>query len=195
MNWRLEGFRPVFLLLAYGLLMGGEVDAGAAESPVLQSESRVMIGEFTRAEIEETIPDWVGATVDASPDAGVSSALADVPPGATITVFFGSWCDDSRREMARLWKALDLVAGDVSFDIEYVGTDREMRQPEEHLAGREVLFVPTFIVERNRIEVGRVVEQPVVDIETDLLTLLDGRASGRLSARKDLPPSMQSGSN
>jgi thiol-disulfide isomerase/thioredoxin len=186
-----EGLRPVPLLVALGLLWSGEVIAVDRSSPYEQWEDETMIGELTRSEIEQRLPDWVGATVDASPDVEAAIALAGISPGATVTVFFGSWCEDSRREMTRLWKALDLVAGDVSFEIEYVGIDREMLQPEKRLSGRQILFVPTFVVEREGVEVGRIIEQPQAGIETDLLFLLDGRASGWLSAREDLPAPVQ----
>lgn len=189
-----EGLRHVLLLVALGLLWGGDVVAAGGLSPDAGREDETIVGELTRAEIERLVPDWVGATVDASPDVDAAIALAGISPGARVTVFFGSWCEDSRREMARLWKALDLVAGDVSFEIEYVGIDRDMRQPEDRLSERHILFVPTFVVEREGVEVGRIVEQPPVGIETDLLALLDGRASGWLSARDDLPSSVQGNS-
>jgi hypothetical protein len=186
-----EGLRPVPLLVGLGLLWSGEVMAVGGSVPDVQWEEETIIGEFTRAELERILPDWVGAMIDASLDVEAAIALAGVKPGATVTVFFGSWCEDSRREVARLWKALDLVAGDVSFEIEYVGIDREMLQPEARLSGRQILFVPTFVVERAGVEVGRIVEQPPAGIETDLLALLEGQVSGWLSAREDLPPPVQ----
>lgn len=55
-------------------------------------------------------------------------------------------------------------------------------------AGRDLRFVPTFIVERDGHEVGRIVEVSPNGIERDLLDLLSGARSGVISARTDLGP-------
>lgn len=145
------------------------------------------MGLHSRHSIEEAAPDWVLATVEADPDPVAAVALADLQVAGEVTVFFGSWCSDSRRELARLWKAIDLAGGDLGFPIRYVGIDRTKTRPEAEVAGREILYVPTFVVEIDGTEVGRIIEHSPNGVERDLLALLEGRASGWLSARTDLP--------
>ena len=166
---------------------------GAASQAVLVTEEQEpsqpadLLGPMSRAEVEAAMPDWVAATVEAQPDMEAALGLADLVGDVEVSVFFGSWCSDSKRELSRLWKALDLVGGEVEFPIRYVAVDRSKSEPAKALAGREILYVPTFVVERDGLEVGQIIEESPNGVETDLLALLSGEASGWISARNDLP--------
>jgi thiol-disulfide isomerase/thioredoxin len=126
------------------------------------------------------------APVPVGPVAGAARALASVDPGAEVTVFLGTWCEDSRREVPRLWRALDEAGGTVPFEVRYVGVDREKKQPAELVTGSDVHYVPTFIVSRGGREVGRIVESSPRGIERDLLALLKGEEKGLVTDREDL---------
>lgn len=141
-----------------------------------------LVGSVTREKIEETHPDWVQAEVEAAPDAAASRALAAVEPGAEVIVFLGTWCSDSRREVPRLWRALDEVGGTVPFQIRYVGVDRQKKEPVAPITNYDIRFVPTLVVERGGQEVGRIVEESPHGVEQDLLALLSGKARGVVSA-------------
>lgn len=144
-----------------------------------------LLGEVDREEIEKAEPDWVAAQVEAEIDADAASGLAGAEPGATVQIYFGTWCSDSRREIARFWRALDENLGVVPFEVEYVAVDRSENRPPDLAERVDLRYVPTFVVHRDGAEVGRVVE--VSDaIERDLLALLSGEAEGVLSARDDL---------
>lgn len=138
-------------------------------------------GAATRAEIE-AYDGWSVASAQ-EPDADVAKKLAAVPPGARIEVYVGTWCGDSRREVPRFWKALDL-AGEVPFEVTYVGLNREFYAGDVSLEGKDIEAVPTFVVYRDSEEVGRVVERAVGGIESDLVALLDGSKSGKISASR-----------
>jgi len=146
------------------------------------SADGVLVGAITREQIESSHPDWVQSEVSASPDAEAAHGLAGVPPGAEVTVFLGTWCGDSAREVPRLWRSLDEAGASVPFQIHYVGVDREKKQPAAPIANFEIQFVPTFIVSREGREVGRIVEEAPHGVERDLLALLSGKAHGVLSA-------------
>lgn len=148
----------------------------------------MIVGETTRERIEAELPDWARAEAEASPDAAASQALASVQSGADVTIFLGTWCGDSRREVPRLWKAIQLAGGSVPFEIHYVGVDREKKEPVAPVTNNDVRYVPTFIVQREGREVGRVVEESPNGIEKDLLALLTGQARGVISTRTDLTP-------
>jgi thiol-disulfide isomerase/thioredoxin len=159
--------------------------AGNAKEKAAPEEAPVPVGTVTREQVEEAAPEWVAAEVEAVPDEAAAHALAAVTPGAEVKVFLGTWCGDSRREVPRLWKALDL-AGAVPFAISYVGVDREKKDPAGEAAGADVRYVPTFIVRRDGREVGRIVESAPQGVERDLLSLLDGSAQGLITGRDDL---------
>jgi len=167
--------------------------APAAEEPreeAADGEPEPLVGPVTRAEVEAHQPEWVAAEVEAQPDAEAGAALAAVEPGAALTVYLGTWCSDSRRELSRLWRALDdagvFSEDDLPFTVEYLALDRDKREPSGRAAAAGVEYVPTFVVSRGGEEVGRVVEVADQGIEQDLLALLTGAATGVLSGRDDL---------
>ena len=149
-----------------------------------------IVGETHRAAVEAAEPEWVAAEVAAMPDAAAARSLTAVPPGAAVTVLFGTWCSDSRRELARLWRALDDAGvydeSELPFALDYVAVDRAKVEPAGRTEGMDLRYVPTFIVVRDGEEVGRVVEVSPNGIEGDLLALLTGVATGVISARDDL---------
>ncbi|MEM1181506.1 MAG: thioredoxin family protein, partial [Acidobacteriota bacterium] len=149
-----------------------------------------LLGEVTRSQIESAEPGWVAAQVEAEVDAGAALELSAVEGGdVSVTVYLGTWCDDSRDELARFWRALD-DAGYFDVDVKYLAVDRSDKRPPELADDLQIFWVPTFIVERGGEEVGRVVESSRGAIERDLLDLLRGDASGVLTGREDgaVPP-------
>lgn len=187
-------FRPalagLLLLLALPSCRGAEEPEGpeAAEA----EDEPVLLGEVTREGIEEAVPSWVAETASAEIHEAEAAALASVEPGAAVTVFLGTWCSDSRREVPRLWRALDhagdQAGGEVPFEVEYVAVDRDKEEPADLLAGQDLAYVPTLVVRRDGREVGRIVESAPGGVEADLLALLEGFAWGVLSGRDDLDP-------
>ncbi|MBV8201154.1 MAG: hypothetical protein JOZ15_11080, partial [Acidobacteria bacterium] len=131
---------------------------------------------------------------EAKPDLAAARALAAVAPGAEVTVLLGTWCTDSRREISRLWKALDAIGagagggprGGLPFTLTYIGVDEAKKQPAAAVAAAGLEYVPTLIVRRDGREVGRIVESAPHGVEVDLLALLDGKAAGLLTASPKL---------
>lgn len=173
-------FSCVVLVAAPGAL------SGAVGAPEESEEPPVLTGTVSREQVEEAVPAWVGSVVEAQVDEAAAAALASVDPGASVTIYFGTWCSDSAREVPRFWRALDQVGGLVPFEIEHIAVDRADKRPPELAETVNLLYVPTFIVRRGGREIGRVVETSPNGIEADLLALLTGEASGVLSTREDL---------
>jgi hypothetical protein len=163
----------------------GNVSGNSAAKEPTRDEG-VLVGDITREQIEESVPEWAQAESESSPDLEACRALASVERGADVTIFLGTWCGDSRREVPRLWKSLDLAGPAVPFEIHYIGVDRDKKEPGGRTAGDGIRYVPTFIVRRHGQEVGRIVEQSPAGIEKDLLSLLTGQAHGLITSRTDL---------
>lgn len=151
-----------------------------------QEEESVVVGQTTREQILAAVPDWAQAEGESSPDAATAQALATVEPGAEIDVYLGTWCGDSRREVPRFWRALDLAGPAVPFEVHYIGVDEDKKEPSAPVTNNGILYVPTFIVRRNGQEVGRIVEVAPGGIEKDLLSLLTGQSKGLISTRSEL---------
>jgi len=163
-------------------------------APAATADPQVLLGPVTREQVEAAVPAWVQAGVEASPDVAAARALAGVAPGAEVTVLLGTWCSDSRREISRLWRALDEIgatsgggAGSgLPFTLTYIGVDEAKREPAAAVAAAGLKYVPTLIVRRGGREVGRIVESSPHGIESDLLALLSGKAAGLLTANPKL---------
>lgn len=183
--WGLPSIVPVVAVLAAVVLPVAGVAAGDGGET-----GKALVGVVSRQEVEAAEPDWVAAEIEARPDAEAALALTEVAPGAEVTVYLGTWCSDSERELARLWRAFDEVGvgmgTELPFSIEYVAVDRDKTEPARRLAGVGLEYVPTFVVRRDGEEVGRMVEVSPDGIEYALLDLLSGRATGVVSARQDL---------
>jgi len=143
------------------------------------------VGRVERAHIDSS-PSWASARANAHPDEEASRALVKVPPGATVRVFFGAWCSDSRREVSRFLAALDVAGGAPPFAIEYIAVDRSKKAPGGLTDDVNLKYVPTFIVVRGGKEIGRIVESAPNGIEHDLGALLRGERAGVISGRSDL---------
>lgn len=91
----------------------------------------------------------------------------------TITIVMGTWCPDSRREVPRFMKILDALnfpAGNVKF----IGVDDVKIAPVEEYFTLNIQRVPTFIFYKNKVEAGRIIENPVASLEQDMENILKG---------------------
>ncbi len=153
-----------------------------------------LLGPVTRERVLAAVPDWADAMAEAAAELdGVDQEavewLREVPPGAAVTVYFGTWCSDSRREVSRLWAVLDSLGADetahgLPFDVRYIGVDRDKKQPVGLISTLDLLYVPTFVVRRGPTEIGRIIEEPLISLEVDLAGLLNGEMSGILTGSR-----------
>lgn len=163
---------------------GATSDEMTAEDPPPTPPS--LLGPVSREQVEAAEPGWVAEEVEAQIDEDAARALAEVEPGAKVVIYFGTWCSDSRRELSRFWRALDVTGSQVPFELEYIAVDRSALRPPEMEKELGLVYVPTFIVSRGGEEVGRMVEESPNGIEHDLLALLRGDATGVISTRDDV---------
>jgi hypothetical protein len=95
--------------------------------------------------------------------------------GKKLTLFMGTWCGDSRREVPRILKMLDCCGfPPEQLQLVMVGNQPGMykQSPGHEESGRQIRRVPTLIIESGDNEWGRIIELPVVSLEKDLLRIL-----------------------
>ncbi len=90
-----------------------------------------------------------------------------------FTIVMGTWCPDSRREVPRFYKILD-VLGVTEDQITLINVDRSKHTPNGDEIGLDIHHVPTFIIYRDGGEIGRIVESPWRTLENDLGLILNG---------------------
>lgn len=89
-----------------------------------------------------------------------------------LTVFVGTWCEDSHREFPRLMKILDAV-GFNEDRLTIIATNRKKESPNGEEGTFNIQYVPTIIVERYGKELGRIIETPNSGwLEKDLLEII-----------------------
>ncbi|MEM6524800.1 MAG: hypothetical protein AAF693_13440 [Bacteroidota bacterium] len=96
----------------------------------------------------------------------------------SVTVFLGTWCGDSRREVPRLIKSLEQIGFD--FDrLKLIFVDRTFQNykqsPGREESGQNIHRVPTIILHNGEREVGRIVESPKETLEQDIIHITKGK--------------------
>ena len=91
----------------------------------------------------------------------------------SIRIVLGTWCPDSRREVPRFMKIIDLLQFPAE-KIIFVGVDNAKIAPVGGYDTLGIERVPTFIFMKNKVETGRIIENPVTSLEQDMLNILTG---------------------
>jgi thiol-disulfide isomerase/thioredoxin len=100
--------------------------------------------------------------------------LLDISKDAvTIKIVMGTWCPDSRREVPRFMRVLDAWQFPVT-KVTFIGVDDAKLSPVGEYVKLDIMRVPTFIVYKNNIEAGRIIENPATSLEQDMVNILTG---------------------
>ena len=83
----------------------------------------------------------------------------------------GSWCPDSRREVPRFMRILHVWQFPLE-NVTFIGVDNAKLSPVGEYDKLDIQRVPTFIIYRNNLEAGRIIENPSTSLEQDLVNIL-----------------------
>jgi thiol-disulfide isomerase/thioredoxin len=90
----------------------------------------------------------------------------------SFIVFSGTWCDDAKTEMPRLFQVLE--GANVSKDrIKLIGVNEQKFDPTGSAERFGVALVPTIVVMKNGKENGRISEHPRTSWELDLVVVIE----------------------
>jgi thiol-disulfide isomerase/thioredoxin len=89
-----------------------------------------------------------------------------------IEIILGTWCSDSKREVPRFIKILDMLNYDFN-NLTLIAVDRDKNSTDGNIDSKNIELVPTFILINEQGEKGRIVESPVETLEMDLLDILN----------------------
>jgi hypothetical protein len=167
-------------LLGASLFLVSGLSSGFAEEPKAPSKPRILLGACSRDSLlQAPYSDWFTPRYEEyQPHSGIMDRLKALDADVDVTVFFGSWCGDSKRQVPRFLKVLD----EMSFPMQRVeliavsGADSVKKQsPQGQERGQEIYRVPTMLFKRDGREINRIVEYPVQSLERDLLRILSGQ--------------------
>ncbi len=139
--------------------------------PALHSD--VLVGTCTRSGLEHGIfSRWFNEEYkNYHPNATAVKEIAKRINKTTITIVFGSWCSDSKKQVGRFYKVLE-DAGFNDSHVKNIAVLRSLKAGNPDISDLHIQRVPTFIVSYHGKEVGRIVESPRVSLEADLAAIL-----------------------
>ena len=105
------------------------------------------------------------------PDTSVLRLLQPALNGISIKMIIGTWCGDSKEQVPRIYKILDLLKYNYN-SLTLICVDRLKTAPGIDLTPLSITLVPTFIFYRNDREIGRIIESPTVSLEKDMLRII-----------------------
>ena len=90
-----------------------------------------------------------------------------------VTVFMGTWCSDSQREVPAFFKIIDAL--NTQMNIRMIAVDEDKLVPDGSATEAGITHVPTFIFSVHGKEINRIVEFPIFSLEQDILDILQGK--------------------
>jgi thiol-disulfide isomerase/thioredoxin len=140
-------------------------------------QSTWVLGYFVRDQImREPHSEWFVKGYDGYTfNSEVVNKLLEIPhDGITIKIVLGTWCPDSRREVPRFMRIADAWKFPMS-NITFIGVDDAKLSPVGEYEQLDIQRVPTFIIYKNNVEAGRIIENPVTSLEQDMVNILTGK--------------------
>lgn len=187
--------KKLFIILSATLLVA--CNSSKEKNKVNENPSKEMISENTKEKINDTVPyedsvmllgkanrnglemdafkSWFNTGyADYKVDSETMEKVKPLLKDATITVFMGTWCEDSQRETPHFYKILDAANFDES-KLTLITVSEEKTTPQGFEKGKNITNVPTIIFYKNDKELGRIVEYPIESLEKDMLAILSGK--------------------
>jgi thiol-disulfide isomerase/thioredoxin len=171
-------FITIFTLFLCQCLLSQEVNQVTKDTKGREK----MLGEITKEGFtSNTFNSWFTPNYEAYiPDETLVKKLKRKLKKYTITIFMGTWCGDSKREVPKFYKVLE-AANFPERNLRVVGLNNGREHykqgPNGEEKGMNIHRVPTFIVYNKKgKEVGRIVEHPVESLEADLLKICRGKS-------------------
>jgi len=111
-------------------------------------------------------------SINYKPDTAKLSYLKRHIKDYEIVVFMGTWCDDTKAILPKLYKILQLTGYPMNNYTMY-GVDRAKTTKFVEHKLYKIENVPTIMLFRNNQEIGRITESLKKSVESDLAQLID----------------------
>ena len=163
------------MLFLGAFIATGEVSDNTKELENTASQ-KMLLGEFTKADLEKApYSRWFTPSYENyEPKKKSLKIIKKNISNYEIILFMGTWCGDSRYEVPKFFKLLDLV----DFDREKltsIAVNYNKKAPGDLDEEYKVHRVPTIIFLKNGKEVNRFVEYSVESLEEDIATIVEAK--------------------
>lgn len=156
-----------------------EIKETAKTAEPAQPQAVILTGWLDAQTLLQKVPGYREDYDAYLPNAVAVSELRECTVETMITVFLGTWCPDTARELPRFLRALD-AANNPLVKVKYFGVNRGFREKDETAKSMAIIAVPTFIITSGDKEIARIIETPELSIEEDVamaLATLQGKSS------------------
>ena len=139
-------------------------------------ETVILLGKSNRKGLQmDAFKEWFTTGYeDYKVDSETLEQLKPLLKDVNITIFMGTWCEDSQRETPHFYKILDEANFNES-KLTLITVSDEKTTPQGFEDGKNITNVPTFIFQKNEKELGRIVEYPIESLEKDMFAILSGK--------------------
>jgi hypothetical protein len=140
-----------------------------------KSGQTMFVGKCTFDDLlDEATFDWIKIGSDEyEPDPTTIDTLKKVLPSCQFVILMGTWCEDTQNLLPQLYKTMLLTHCYTNYKM--YALDREKKSNHNEQEKYKVTKVPTIIISKNGVELGRIVENSQKTIEADLLNIINGK--------------------
>jgi thiol-disulfide isomerase/thioredoxin len=136
----------------------------------LFAQKEYLSGSVTEAQIRD-IEIFDTYTKRYKVDENAIEKLNTVQDSIFIDVFMGTWCHDSKREVPALFKIMESISNPL-ITAKYTALEYRRSGPKDIIEKNDIKRTPTFIVYKNGVEIGRIIEEVDKSVESDLLKII-----------------------
>jgi len=139
------------------------------------NDGKMLLGHQTKSQLlKEPYASWYtqeheGYQVD---EASLAELKKEKLSSYSLTVVLGTWCEDSHREVPRLFKILEALKYPEN-KLTLIAVNRKKEAPNGEESVFNIQRIPTIIVQKYGKEIGRIVESTKTGyLEKDLLEII-----------------------
>lgn len=168
-----EWSKAIILFLFFVVVGSQSAKAGQYKTERDTSGKVMIIGDIGWNEWQEYAEWQTYQDTAYHPDKQVLAKLQPlISDKITFYLFAGSWCGDSRENLPKIYQLMDILG--ISYDqIVLTGVDRNKHDIAGKAQGMDIKLVPTLVILKDGIEIGRIEEHPNSTWENDLLEILN----------------------
>ncbi|MDH7911775.1 hypothetical protein [Winogradskyella sp. SYSU M77433] len=165
-------------ILTIILLLAFHLNAQTINQEIIEEgEAPYLLGQIDKSGLEsDNYSSWFNTNFeDYKPNQKLVNDIASDLKNYNITVFMGTWCGDSKKEVPRLYKVLEACNFPMDqLTVIAVSSSSSLykQSPQHEEAGLNIHRVPTIIFYKNGKEVNRIVEHPVTSFEKDIKQII-----------------------
>lgn len=136
----------------------------------------ILIGKAKKTDLyQEPFNEWFESGYSHyQPEEEIIMQLKQIPFDYSITIFMGTWCEDSQNQVPKFYKILNEI-NFPSDKITLITMSRDKTTPELFEKNLNITNVPTFLFFKNKKEMNRIVESPIENLEVDILSILSSK--------------------